>query len=332
MRAILPNHPLKENPLIELDAPLDRTVLGLGTIVTKGYGPTNARGFRDLVEYALAMGIRQFDTAAVYGDGVSERLLGDALADAAIQEISVTTKIGVSPALGETRYAISGQPQTLRGQAEAALERLQLPSVDTILIHHPDPNADPLEQMDVLLELRAEGLCRRVGFSNFPPQAVNRLLARGNVDVVQYPWSLLDSRYIDILESAGAAGCDRMVFGTFASGILAGQVNRDTTFESDDWRGIAVSGRDPGTTGAPFYLGAQFDRSLRSAEAIAKAFPGTPLVSAVLALTLATMPSERVVIGCRSEAELRELRDALSSPLTADDVARVAALELNKVY
>ncbi|AJE46768.1 aldo/keto reductase [Celeribacter indicus] len=302
--------------------------LGLGTIVTDGYGGKNPEGFPALLRAAAAAGITDVDTAAVYGHGESERLLGRWMRELGLS-FSICTKVGMVQEEGAgARVVRSATPESLLRQAEASLERLQVDRVDRLLLHHPDPQVPVRASIEGLIACREAGLAAKIGFSNLDDGIAAELVKAGMVDVIQYPWSLLDSRRDAILRLAGEQGVERMVFGTLAFGILAGSVRRDTVFEADDWRGIARSGRDPGTTGAALFLGDTFGRAVDHAARFA-ALQGcavADLAALTVAASLEVAPAERVMVGCRSAEELAGLAEGRA--LTPDPAALAFAREM----
>lgn len=292
-----------------------RLTLGLGTIVTDGYGPKNPEGFAALLETAASAGVVNVDTAAVYGFGESERMLGRWMKELRLS-FSVCTKIGMMP--DETPRSVrSATPDSLMRQAEACLRRLRVDKVDRLLLHHPDPSVPVEESIEGMIACREAGLADRIGFSNLPNDIAARLVRERAVDVVQYPWSLLDSRRREVLEIAGDHDVERMVFGTLAFGILAGSVQIGTRFESDDWRGIARSGRDPGTTGAALFLGDTFARSVdHAAQFAAKSHCEVrDIAPATVAASLDLAPADLVIVGCRNAEELTGLAKGITFEL-----------------
>lgn len=315
------------------DVPSRQLTLGLGTIVTDGYGATNPDGFPALLLTAAEAGITTVDTAAAYGHGKSEELLGRWSRELGLS-FSVCTKIGITPGKGAAGLGQGtkreGSPDALRRQAEASLERLQMDRVDMLLLHHPDPTVPVQRSMEGMIACRDAGLATRVGFSNLDDGDALALIEAGMADVIQYPWSLLDSRRSPVLHEAGRRGVERMVFGTLAFGILAGSVDRDTRFDDEDWRGIARSGRDPGTTGAPLFLGDRFEAALGNSAAFLERTEQdrSGFAAATVAASLAVAPAEHVIVGCRSADELNNLDRGrhLTLPEDALDIARNMAV------
>jgi aryl-alcohol dehydrogenase-like predicted oxidoreductase len=144
------------------DAPMVNTVsaVTLGTLGLPGLEPVECDR---LLRTALELGVTAFDTADVYGDGESERRLGN-FVHSRRDQLFVSTKIG-RPFHGERISAAS-----VRARLEASLVRLQTDHVDVCHIHMPDPNASGDEIMGALDDLRVEGKVGASGWSNYPPE------------------------------------------------------------------------------------------------------------------------------------------------------------------
>jgi len=146
-------------PLIETKQ-LRMPRIGLGTWPMKGAECSAA------VQGALALGYRHIDTAEMYGN---EDAVGAGLAASGVKrdEIFLTTKIWYDKPRGAE----------IRAAFEASLARLGTPYVDLLLIHWPSPELDLPDAVAMLATLRAEGLARAIGVSNFPAGLLKRAIA-----------------------------------------------------------------------------------------------------------------------------------------------------------
>ena len=141
-----------------------------GVVPALGYGTFMRKGEECLrcVDHAVNVGYRHFDTAAFYENEVE---VGQALAGSAAprDELFVTTKVW---------YDQLGRGN-VRASAEASLKRLGMDYVDLLLIHWPSPNDDvPLQQyMEEIVSLKAEGLTKHIGVSNFTKRHIDDAIA-----------------------------------------------------------------------------------------------------------------------------------------------------------
>jgi D-threo-aldose 1-dehydrogenase len=192
---------------------------------------------RATVDAAWAAGIRWFDTAPLYGHGLSEERLGVALRDRRRSEFVLATKVGrllvpgheaetiftpVPPVRPLFDFSYDG---TLRA-FEESLARLRVDRVDVLHVHDPDDHeADAVRgAFRALRRLRDEGVIAAVGAGMNQSAMLTRFIERGLVDCVLLAgrYSILDqSGLIDVLPAARAAGVAVIAAGVFNSGLLA---------------------------------------------------------------------------------------------------------------
>lgn len=182
------------------------------------FGTTaNDRAAADMVEACLAAGVRDFDTAHGYGEGASERMLGDLLRG--VESVRIATKAGY--------FGGSGRAN-LRAQLSESLDRIGLP-VDLFYLHRFDP-ATPLEEtVAALLEVKAEGLSQRVGVSNFAAWQVMKaqgIAARmgGRIDAIQPMYSAVKRQAeVELLPMAMDQGLAVYSYSPLGGGFLTGK-------------------------------------------------------------------------------------------------------------
>ena len=167
-----------------------------------------------IVHRAIELGISFFDTAAVYGNGRSEEILGEALKGRR-HEAVVATK--VAPPL---------KPDRVKWAAERSLRRLDMSSVDLYQLHAPDNSVPIAQTMDALRELMDTGQTHQVGVSNFGPNQWQRAEAALGRPVIsnQVEYHLLERRYGDgLLPYARQEGRVIIAFSPLAQGLLSGK-------------------------------------------------------------------------------------------------------------
>ncbi|MFE2415717.1 aldo/keto reductase [Streptomyces hokutonensis] len=258
------------------------------------------------VNTAWQQGIRYFDTAPHYGIGLSERRLGAALRDRPRAEYTISTKVGrrlepVETVTGDDLANGFAVPATsrrvwdftadgIRRTLDASLERLGLDRVDIVYLHDPDDHAEQAfhEGYPALEKLRAEGVVGAIGAGMNQAGMLTRFIQDTDVDVVLCAgrYTLLDqSALSELLPSAVARGKSVVVGGAFNSGLLA-DPKPDATYNYAQ---------------APAEL---LDRALRMKEAAER--HGTTLRAAALAFCAAHPAVASVLVGARSEAEVRD--------------------------
>jgi D-threo-aldose 1-dehydrogenase len=210
---------------------IDLGRLGLGTAPLAGlYEPVDDDTARDVVERALELGIRYFDTAPYYGSGLAERRLGAVLRDAPRDEVVVSTKVGRllhQGASGWTgAYFDFSREATLRSLGES-LERLGLDHVDIALVHDPDDHYEEalVGAFPALVRLRDEGVVRAIGAGMNQAEMLCRFVREIDLDCVLVAgrWTVLDrSAGDELLPLCAERAVAAIAGGVFNSGVLAG--------------------------------------------------------------------------------------------------------------
>lgn len=280
---------------------------GLGCAPLAGlYTPVSAGDARATIDRAWELGVRFFDTAPLYGSGLSERRVGEALRDRPRDEYELSTKVGRLLVPGEPSPifigADAGAPafdfsaDGVRRSLAESLERLGLDRVDTVLIHDPDEHMQQAlaEAYPALEALRDEGVVRRIGVGMNQWQALTRFVSETDVDCV-----LVAGRYT-LLDRAAAGEllplCRERGVAVLAAGVLnSGLLAHGTTF---DYRP------------APPELVARARELATTCERW-----GVPLEAAALQFPLRHSAVGKVVVGCRSAAEVEQDVALLGQPV-----------------
>ena len=208
-----------------------------------GWGPQDDRASIDAIKHAVRSGINWIDTAAVYGYGHSEEIVGQALRELPSAERPlVFTKGGMrwyaDDFMREPQKNL--QPASIRSEVEASLRRLGVERIDLYQFHWPDETGTPIEESWAeLLRLREEGKLRAIGVSNFDVPLLERSQALGHVDSLQPPFSLINrSAGGNVIPWAEANGTGVIVYSPMQSGLLSGRftAERVAALAEDDWR------------------------------------------------------------------------------------------------
>jgi aryl-alcohol dehydrogenase-like predicted oxidoreductase len=222
------------------------TPVGYGAWAVGGSGWQFAWGSQDdddsiaAIHRALELGVNWIDTAAVYGLGHSEEVVGRALKDWQGSRPYVFTKCGL-------RWDSKGQVQkvlaadSIRREVEDSLRRLAVDVIDLYQIHWPpDPDSPALEEgCSTLANLKREGKVRWIGVSNFNVGQLKRARAIAPVTSLQPPYSLVHREIEDeILPYCLREGIGVIVYSPMASGLLSGAMTRERAarLPQDDWR------------------------------------------------------------------------------------------------
>jgi aryl-alcohol dehydrogenase-like predicted oxidoreductase len=222
------------------------TRVGYGAWAIGGSGWQFAWGSQDdnesiaAIHRALELGVNWIDTAAVYGLGHSEEVVGRALKEWRGSRPYVFTKCGLrGDANGEVRKVLSAA--SIRGEVEDSLRRLTVDVIDLYQIHWPpDKDSPELEEgWSTLADLKREGKVRWIGVSNFNVQQLLRAQVIAPVTSLQPRYSLVHREIEEeILPYCLSEGIGVIVYSPMASGLLTGAMTRERAarLPKDDWR------------------------------------------------------------------------------------------------
>lgn len=285
------------------------------------YSPVSEADADATVAAAWNRGVRFFDTAPLYGHGLSEQRLGRALAGFPRDEVVLCTKVGrvLVPAddVGDTifadvppvRPAFDFSAAGVQASLTASLERLGVDHLDVVHVHDPDDHLDQVvaETYPALRRWQDEGVVGAVGLGTNFPQTASSVL-----DHVPLDWLLLAGRYTlldrsgaDVLDRCASLGVQVIAAGVFNSGLLA----------------------DPSEGAHYFYEPAPADVVARARElaAVCERF-GVPLAAAAIQFPLRHPAVTLVLPGARSAAEIETDLDLLDVVIPTDLWAELDAV------
>jgi aryl-alcohol dehydrogenase-like predicted oxidoreductase len=185
----------------------------------------------DAIRAGLDAGIDWIDTAEVYGDGVSEVLVGRAIAGRR-DELTLATKVATAP------EGSGFTPAQVRSACEKSLGRIGTDRIDLYQLHWPDETGVPLDETwGAMGDLQDAGLARHIGVSNFDRGQIETCLAMRHVDSLQPEFSMLTRANGDLIRWCGEQGVGVISYAPLAYGLLTGAITTETRFPEGDWRG-----------------------------------------------------------------------------------------------
>ncbi len=299
---------------------LSRIGLGAWAFGGVGWGPQDDRDSVATIRHAVAAGVDWIDTAAVYGGGHAESIVGEALDGLAPDERPlVFTKAGIRiDADGATRRDLS--PASLREECEGSLRRLRVERLDLYQLHWPvEDHAIVEEAWATLGELRQEGKIRWAGVSNFGPELLERCARIRPLDSGQYPLSLLEQGIVgEELPWLAGNGVPALVYSPLESGLLSGRfsLSRLAALPDDDWR-----------RRRPRFQSPQVERALALVELLRPLADRieTSLAELAIAWTLTFSGVGGAIVGGRSPAQVDGWIGAAGLELDRETVAAIAA-------
>jgi aryl-alcohol dehydrogenase-like predicted oxidoreductase len=277
---------------------LEVSVVGIGCWAMGGtaWGPVDDAECIGAIHRALDLGINFVDTAAEYGLGHSEEVVGQAVAGRR-DEVVLATKGGLNWTESGDVFRDSSREHIVKG-TEASLRRLNTDVIDLLQIHWPDENVPFEETMAAMLELQQQGKIRAIGLSNFTVEQMQRCLAAGPVESLQPPYSML-RRDIerDILPFCRQHNIGVVVYGPLARGLLTGKYSREPTFTDNDVR------HSDGN-----FRGERFQRNLAMLERLkAIAYPrGKTLAQLAIRWCLSHPAVTVAIVGAKRAAQVEE--------------------------
>ncbi|NQW21693.1 MAG: aldo/keto reductase [Chloroflexi bacterium] len=185
-------------------------------------------------------GITLFDTAAVYGWGYGETLMGKALKGIR-EDVVLVTKgarewVRNNPDRRSATVSDS-DPKRLLASIDESLQRLQTDYIDLFLIHWPDHNRAFSEPMEALEQAKKAGKIRHSGVSNFSVAMMAESRETSPIVTNQIGYHIFDRRpEAEVMPFVKENGMGIMAYGSLAHGLLTGTWKADKTFGDDDWR------------------------------------------------------------------------------------------------
>ncbi len=221
--------------------PFEVSAIGLGCMnLSHAYGspPSEADAARVLLT-ALDAGVTLFDTAALYGFGANETLVGKTL-KAHRNKFTLASKGGLGgfpDADGKVVRGIDGRPATLRRYCEESLRRLQTDVIDLYYLHRWDKKVPIEDSVGELSRMVEEGKLRTLGLSEVSADTLRRAHAVHPITAVQTEYSLWSREAeIGIVQACRSLGVAFVAFSPVARGFLAGGVADVEALEASDIR------------------------------------------------------------------------------------------------
>jgi aryl-alcohol dehydrogenase-like predicted oxidoreductase len=283
-----------------------------------GWGPQEDDQSIAAIHRALDLGVNWIDTAAAYGFGRSEQVVGRALEGLAPRPY-VFTKCSLLEGPGRIVEHSLKRDSILR-EADASLSRLGVDAIDLYQIHWPIPEEDIEEGWSALAELKQEGLVRHIGVSNFDVEQLHRIRQIAPVETLQPQYSLVEREIErELLPYVEREGIGVVVYSPMGSGLLTGRMTREriASLADDDWR-----------KHDPRFLEPQLSDHLALVQrltAVAERRGTTPGAVAV-AWTLRHPAVDAAIVGFRRPDQVDPILPATSLELTDEDLDEIAGV------
>jgi aryl-alcohol dehydrogenase-like predicted oxidoreductase len=287
-----------------------------------GWGPQDDDQSIAAMNRALELGVNWIDTAAVYGLGHSEEVVGRLLAQhTGADRPYVFTKCGLvwdpKEPLKDPRRILT--PASIRRECEASLRRLGIEQIDLYQFHRPDEVGTPVEESwRMMVQLQEEGKVRAIGVSNFDVSLLRKIEAIKHVDSLQPPFSLIrrDAAAAEI-PWCRANRTGVIVYSPMQSGILTDSFSTERVkkMAPDDWRSRSANFQTPNL---------ERNIALRDTLIPIARRHNTTASSVAIAWTLAWPGVTGAIVGARSAEQVDGWIGAATLELTAEDLDDIA--------
>ena len=225
---------------------------------------------RKLLKKALDVGINFFDTSDTYGDGRSERFLGE-LIKSTTEKIFVTTKLGRR--IRGTNYPRGYKQEPMEEFIDRSLLNLEVEQIDLVQLHCPPVQiCSKKETFEMMDEFVKKGKIANYGVSVYNLSEAIEAIKFPNVKSIQLVFNLFRQRPAEnFLKEAKKRNIAIIARGPLASGILGGEMKKDTKFRENDHRNYNINGQafDVGDT----FSGVNFEKGLATVEELKKILP-----------------------------------------------------------
>ncbi len=295
---------------------LEVSAIGLGCMgMSEFYGDGDDEESVATIHRALDEGLSFLDTAAMYGSGENERLVGKAIRDRR-DEVVLATKFGIerNPDDPHAR-GIDGRPETVRRSCDESLSRLGVDHIDLFYQHRVDREVPIEETVGAMGELVQEGKVRHLGLSEAAPDTIRRAHGTHPITALQTELSLW-TRDVEeeILPTVRELGIGFVAYSPLGRGFLSGRFQSPDDFEEGDFR-----------RNNPRFQGENFEKNLELVERVKEIADEKDATAGQLAIAWVMAQGDDVVPipGTKRVRYLEENLGAAAVELTAEDLRRL---------
>lgn len=298
---------------------MELTSIGFGAWAIGGgnwqyaWGPQDDKDSVDAILRAVDAGVNWIDTAAVYGLGHSEEVVGRALRQAS-RKPYVFTKCAMI--WGEDRNIVQSMKK-IRQECEASLKRLGIDAIDLYQIHWPVPDAEIEEGWNTMAGLQREGKVRWIGVSNFSIAQMERAGRIAPITSLQPPYSMINRAVqAEILPWCRGHGIGVINYSPMMSGLLTGAMTKEriAAMPEDDFRRRTKNFQEP-----------SLSRNLELAELLKRIGASHTVSAGVVAIawTLHNPAVTAAIVGGRSAGQVEGVLPAATFRLSEAEFVEI---------
>jgi aryl-alcohol dehydrogenase-like predicted oxidoreductase len=304
---------------------LELSVVGFGAWAIGGgqweysWGPQDDKESATAIIRALELGINWIDTAAVYGLGHSEEVIGKVLKEYTSQRPIIATKCGISwDSQGKVNRWVDAKQ--VRREVEASLRRLDVETIDLYQVHWPNPDENIEDVWTEMAKIVKEGKARHIGVSNYSISQLSRIIPIHPVASLQPRYSMIHRDIEeDVLPFCKTHHIGVICYSPMGKGLLTGKMTLDR---------IAALAPDDHRRNDPDYNSPLLDRHLNLVEALRPIAQRNGRTLAQLALAWVLRKSEvtAAIAGARHANQVEETAKAGDWRLSVQDIEEIGEL------
>ncbi|WP_343209413.1 aldo/keto reductase [Anaerolentibacter hominis] len=296
------------------NANVDVSALAVGTWAIGGdsYGAVNHDDSVAAIRKMVDCGVNLIDTAPCYGNGMSEKVVGEAI-EGIRDKVILSTKFGLVTDIYCGRYGRDTSYKNVMREIQSSLMNLRTDYIDFYFIHWPDIKTPIAETMSALNWLKKEGYIRYIGVSNFSKEQIEEAQQYGQIDVQQPPFSMVNQEFVELMKWGHEKGIDSFTYGSLGAGILTGAVRELPHFDENDLR----------YTFYDFYKEPKFSKIMELLQVMDKIAEAHKVPVAQVAINWSTQKEfvGTALCGVRNAQEAEENCSAFNWELTAEEMA-----------
>lgn len=302
-----------------IDGP-ELTVIGFGAWAIGGpwqfgWGPVDDSESIKAIHTAIDLGINWIDTAAVYGFGHSEEVIGKSL-EGIRDQVYIATKCGLVND-GNGNAVNNLQPKSIRKEIEDSLRRLNTDHIDLYQIHKPDPAVPVEESWNELINLKAEGKVRFIGVSTYDIPKLEVCRTMGHLQSLQPAYNLLKRDVAEeVLPYCLKHNIGIVAYSPMQAGLLTGSFNLEKLAQ-DDWR-----------RNNPYYTEPRLSNTLEFVEKLKPiaARQNKTVGHLAIAWVLKNPAVTSAIVGARNSSQVKDNLLALDYELSEEECTTIQKL------
>ena len=233
------------------------------------WGVSDGNEALKILNALLENDITCIDTAAIYGLGGAEALLGKFFQNTPRNKFFLTSKCGLLPAERAVKFDLSAA--SLRKQIEDTLQRLNTDYLDIYFLHWPDKNTPLEETLTQMEKFKKEGKIRFIGLSNFTEDLIKQAVTITQIDCLQNEFSLLNQENKKLFPLVREFDLAFMAYGVLNGGILSGKYKQAPNLAKTDVRSFFYK----------FYKGENFLKAQQTAALLKQICPASPAQASI---------------------------------------------------